>query len=143
MTKTTLCFTLTCCLYFLTQTAMAEQDWRCTAHDRENLHWLAQSGWERSSRNMALDLCKKNSKYPGSCIAETDNCELFVNGLTTRPMWRCLALDIMAKPWPSSEISQHRDHAALSAKAHCERKSGYPDTCYVNLMTCKNINERD
>lgn len=66
------------------------------------------------------------------------NCELFIDGVSTSPAWQCSALDQMAKVWVNNPYP-NRDDAALAAKAYCQDNSGFPDTCYVNLLTCKNI----
>jgi hypothetical protein len=65
-----------------------------------------------------------------------------MNGVSTRPMWRCTAFDQMVKSWPSNTYT-HRDDAAIAAKAYCEQGSAFPDTCFINLMTCKNMNSRE
>ncbi|KTD25096.1 MULTISPECIES: hypothetical protein [Legionella] len=116
--------------------------WRCTAFDAENKEWTVESSYEISAVNKAFDECKKQSKIPRSCKTAKESCEAFVNGKSTRPMWRCTALDQMAKSWPSN-VYTHRDDAAIAAKAYCEQNSAFPDTCYINLMTCKNLNSKE
>ncbi|ARG97545.1 hypothetical protein [Legionella micdadei] len=116
--------------------------WRCTAFDGEDKEWTVDSSYEISAVNKAFEECKKQSKVPSSCKTAKEACEAFVNGKSTRPMWRCTALDQMAKTWLSN-VYTHRDDAAIAAKAYCEQNSAFPDTCYINLMTCKNLNSRE
>ncbi|WP_028387687.1 hypothetical protein [Legionella fairfieldensis] len=116
--------------------------WRCTSFDGENKEWTVNSNYELSAINKALDACKKQSNRPTSCKTAKETCEVFINGTSTRPMWRCTALDQMAKTWPGN-IYAHRDDAAIAAKAYCQQESSFPDTCYINLITCKNLNSRE
>lgn len=116
--------------------------WRCTAHDAANKEWIINSGYEITAINRAFDACKKESTLPSSCKTSKESCEVFVNGVSTRPMWRCIALDQTAKEWSSNVYSQ-RDDAALAAKAYCRQSSSVPDTCYINLIACKNLNSRE
>jgi hypothetical protein len=116
--------------------------WRCTTSDAANKEWNADSTYEISAINKSFDDCKKQSGNPSTCKASKETCEMFLNGASTRPMWRCTALDQMAKLWPSN-IYSHRDDAAIAAKAYCQQGSSFPDTCYINLMTCKNLNTRE
>lgn len=133
------------CLIFLTLTfsAWAEgQDyWACSAQDGEERQWHAKSFYELTAINKAFEQCKKESRRPITCKAAKAYCEYYAHGATTRPMWRCTALDQMAKPWISN-LYAHRDDAALAAKAYCQQHSAMPDSCYINLMTCKNLNEK-
>jgi hypothetical protein len=116
--------------------------WRCIAHDDENKEWIAKSSFELAAINKAYDACKKQSNIPSSCKTAKETCEVFMNGVSTRPMWRCTAFDQMAKSWPSNTYT-HRDDAAIAAKAYCEQGSAFPDTCFINLMTCKNMNSKE
>ena len=100
---------------------------------------IVDSYYQLAAINKALDACKKQSQFPANCKVAKARCEAFVNGISTRPMWQCTALDQMAKVWPS-KIYVHRDDAAIAAKAYCQQGSSFPDTCYINLMTCKNLN---
>jgi len=113
--------------------------WQCTSYDKQDQQWLAKSQYERTATNKALEACKKQSKEPESCKIAKEYCESIVNGISTRPMWQCIALDLMAKPWRSNFYT-NRDDAALAAKAYCQQRSGIPDSCYINLLTCKNFN---
>ncbi|MFA5960277.1 MAG: hypothetical protein WC785_07150 [Tatlockia sp.] len=116
--------------------------WRCTASDAGHHEWAANSSYALAALNKSFDECKKQSSLPASCKTAKESCEMFVNGQSTRPMWRCVALDQMAKAWPSNTY-MHRDDAAIAARAYCQQNSGFPDTCYTNLMTCKNLNSRE
>lgn len=112
--------------------------WQCTSSDGEDKQWVVNSSYERQAINKAFDACKKESRLPESCKTAHAACEAFVNGLSTRPLWQCTALDRFAKPWISNHY-RHRDDAAIAAKAYCEEKSRAPDSCYINLLTCRNL----
>lgn len=131
-------------LLFVTNTYAslpADTYWECTVKDSEHRQWTAHNIYQRLATNNAFDACKKNSKLPLSCHTNSDSCESFTHGLSNRPMWQCTALDHMAKTWTSSIYSQ-RDEAAIAAKSNCQQHSHQPEACYVNLITCKNINAR-
>ena len=115
--------------------------WECAAQDAEQKQWVIKSPYERVASTKAFEACKKQSIAPISCKIPKENCDYFSNGLNTHPMWRCLALDQMSKLW-RSEIHTNRDEAALESKAFCQQHSPMPESCYINLMTCKNLNER-
>lgn len=110
--------------------------------DGANKSWAAKSDYQISAINQAYATCKKESTIPTSCQTSKEGCEFFIGGQTTKPMWRCTALDQMATPWMSNIYAQ-RDDAAIAAKAYCQDRSGFPDTCYINLMTCENLNTQD
>ena len=131
-----------CILVFLAiaPCVSADEQWECRSHDSVNLQWLAKSDYQRVATTVALDACKKKSAFPSACKTEIEDCELFINGVTTRPMWRCTALDQLSKVWRST-IYKHRDDAAMAAKSYCHHHSGMPDTCYINLLMCHNLNE--
>ena len=115
--------------------------WQCSASDSEGLQWMAKSVYERAATSKAYDACKKQSHDPVSCKADLGVCEGFDHGVSISPLWQCTALDQNAKPWSNqSRISQ--DDAAMAAKAYCEEHSPAPDSCYINLSTCKNLNHR-
>ncbi len=113
--------------------------WQCITHDASNKEWSSQSDYQKVALNYSFSACKKQSQLPTTCKATPDNCEQFIQGVSIKPMWSCLALDRQANPWRSDLYSQRYD-AALGAKAYCQQKSSVPDTCYVNLVTCTNIN---
>ncbi|WP_242602002.1 hypothetical protein [Legionella yabuuchiae] len=114
--------------------------WQCKAYDDQNNQWIAHSPYERVAINKAYDACKSQSKRPESCKTAHEYCETMIKGVTTRPMWRCTALDMHANAWVS-DLYTSRNDAALGARAYCEHRSGMPATCYVNLLTCKNHNQ--
>lgn len=108
--------------------------WQCTTSD-ENRQWESRSIYERAARGKTFDACKKQSATPARC--KTD-CEEFRHGLSTRPSWQCTALDDNAKSWVSQAYPQP-DMAASDAKARCREHSIIPDSCFLNLLTCKNL----
>ncbi|WP_419421088.1 hypothetical protein ACNVED_07265 [Legionella sp. D16C41] len=110
--------------------------WHCKAEDNAKQEWLAESSYQRSAVNKAMEACKKMSRSPETCRVFQGDCELFVNGESVRPAWQCTALDQMAKAWKSN-FYPNSDDAALAAKAYCQQHSAFPNTCYVNLLTCK------
>lgn len=128
-------------LPLLTQ-ANGSGNWQCTARDGANKEWVKSSNYERIAINLAFEACKKESTLPTTCKTAKEECEAFIDGQSTRPMWRCIALDQMGKAWESNVYTQ-RDDAAIAAKDYCHDRSGFPDTCYINLMTCRNMNSRD
>jgi hypothetical protein len=114
--------------------------WICTTQDNANQQWSARSTYQKAALNLAFATCKKESKAPLTCKASIANCEGFNQGMSTKPMWQCTALDQTAMAWQSNFYSQ-RDDAALGAKAYCRAKSTVPDTCYINFVTCATFKE--
>ncbi|KGP64403.1 hypothetical protein EP47_11565 [Legionella norrlandica] len=114
--------------------------WKCVTHDKANKQWVANSPYKRVAMNMAFAACKKESEAPASCKTSDSSCEGFINGVSTRPLWRCTAIDLAAQPWESN-LYPYRDDAALAAQAFCKEDSTLPETCYVNMVTCINKNE--
>lgn len=114
--------------------------WQCSVFDQEEKEWSVKSAYEKVATNKAFDACKKQSTHPLTCKAAKESCDYFSHGLSTRPMWQCTALDEKAKPWVSN-VYLNKDDAALGAKAYCKEQSSIPDTCYIHLDTCKNLNE--
>jgi len=113
--------------------------WQCVTLDAANKQWSAQSPYQKVALNLAFAACKKESQAPATCNAAKANCDEFNEGRSLTPMWQCTALDQFASPWPSDVYAQRYD-AALAAKAFCKQKSTIPDTCYVNMVTCRNKN---
>lgn len=137
MNKSLIVFLLLC----IVQTSWAEDSyWQCAAQDDQQKQWIIKSPYERVATTKAYEACKKQSVVPVTCKIPKENCDYFTNGLNTRPMWRCLALDQMSKPW-WSEVHSNRDEAAIESKMFCQQHSSMPESCYINLMTCKNLNE--
>jgi len=114
--------------------------WQCSTKDNSQTVWTATSTFQKVAINLAFASCKKQSKSPNSCKTSMGRCEAFVNGLSTKPLWRCTAVDREAAAWKSNYYSKRLD-AALAAQAYCKDKSDVPGTCYVNMVTCYNINE--
>ncbi|HHX8387406.1 TPA: hypothetical protein ACVO2F_000213 [Legionella pneumophila] len=114
--------------------------WKCVTYDKANKAWTAQNSYRKVAINVAFAACKKESQLPATCKTSISNCEGFINGVSTRPMWRCTAIDITAQPWESNFYS-NRDDAALAAQAYCKENSTLPATCYINMVTCANKNE--
>lgn len=122
--------------------------WQCVAHDSEKKQWMVKNVYEQVASNKAFEACKKESRAPVSCKAPKASCDHFSDGTdsakqqatSSNAMWQCTALDQKATTWPGSTYS-NRDEAALGAKANCRKHSSLPDTCYVNFLTCKNIND--
>lgn len=122
----------------LTNASFADETsyWQCTTSDKSNKQWVIKNKYERAARGQSFDACKKQSPVPASC--ETD-CEGFNHGVSTRPLWQCTALDQNAKAWISQTYAQ-RDDAEMNAKARCKTLSSIPDSCYLNTLTCVNLN---
>lgn len=115
--------------------------WQCIAKDANQKQWIIKSNYQRNAINLALEGCKKESTLPTTCEALDDNCDSLINGRSTKPLWRCIALDHTATPWTGT-LSGNRDNAALSAKARCKDQSTLPESCYINMLTCSNLNLR-
>ena len=113
--------------------------WICSASDGHQT-WSSQAAEQRAAINHAYDSCKKASELPKQCLSSRESCEFYLQGKSTRPLWQCTALDPDTKRWKSNFYSK-RDDAALAAKAYCKDNSGYPDSCYIVLSSCKNLNE--
>lgn len=116
--------------------------WQCTTEDKTLKQWTAKSVYQKVAINISFDACKKQSVVPLSCKAAKASCEGYIQGVNTSPMWKCTALDRTAIPWQSNFYS-HRLDAALAAKAFCKENSSVPDTCHINLVTCRNVNMFD
>jgi len=131
-------------LTLMTTPAWAEEHgtsyWECSAQDNDGKQWLIRNVYERVATNKAFEMCKKQSLVPKSCAIARESCDYFTDGKSTRPMWQCTSLDANAKPWLSNVYANQED-AAMNAKAYCQEKSTLPDSCYINLVACKNLNE--
>jgi len=117
----------------------ASSYWQCVTEDSANKVWSARSFYQKAALNIAFASCKKESQNPVSCKTSASSCEGFNQGYSLRPMWQCTALDHEAQAWQSNFYAERYD-AALGAKLFCKEKSGVPDTCYINLVTCMNMN---
>lgn len=115
--------------------------WQCIAEDEAHNQWNMLGKYEKEAINKAYDACKKQSQNPRSCISATTLCEHYINGHSTKPMWQCTAIDQAAAPWDSN-IYPNRDDAALAAQAYCKSRSTLAASCYINLSTCRNLNEQ-
>jgi hypothetical protein len=114
--------------------------WLCVTQDKTTKEWGAKSPYQKVAINVSFDACKKESTIPATCKSSKTSCERFVQGMSTSPRWSCTALDLTAVAWPSNFYLQRID-AALAAKDFCKDNSTVPDSCYINLVTCRNINE--
>lgn len=135
---------LSTCFLFMCQSLWAFETnslnyWKCTTTDAENKTWTIDGNYQLNAINYSFAACKKESAYPKSCKTSKTSCEHFVNGQTTQPMWRCVALDRAAGIWPSNTYMM-RDDAALAAQAYCKDNSSVPASCYINMITCRNLN---
>lgn len=118
---------------------MADNYWCCIVSDSENKAWTEYSTYQLAASSRASEDCKKQSKDPLSCKITKNSCEHFIHGISTRPLWRCVAFDRHAKRWPS-DLKTNREAAASSGEEQCRQHSSIPETCYVNLITCRNLN---
>lgn len=133
-----LCIFLTIKTYAATPNDTYSQ---CTVTDTTGKQWVVKHQYERTAINLAVEACKKESTIPISCKSAHEACESFTHGISNRPLWRCTALDRAAKSWVSNTYDK-RDDAALAAKAYCQENSTMPGTCYINMLTCKNLNSK-
>ncbi|RUR12946.1 hypothetical protein [Legionella sp. km772] len=136
-------FLLTMFLPFLSFASPDEnQDyWVCKTHDNNNVEWTVKNKYQKIALNLSFDACKKQSKNPNTCKTSSNDCEGFHLGLSTKPYWRCTALDKKSGVWKSNYYP-NRDDAYMAAKDYCKSKSQAPETCYVHVLTCTNINEK-
>lgn len=133
-------------MHLCTQSALARtpagsQYWECSAHDEYYKEWKIQSTHQQMAINQVLDVCKKQSRAPTSCKVAKEFCDSFINGKSSHPMWKCTALDDHAKKWPSN-IYTKRDDAAIAALDYCKEQSAFAESCYINLLTCRNLNDK-
>ena len=122
--------------------------WQCLAVDKDNKNWSSQNAFKRIAMYRAFESCKKESTNPSSCKNDENACQYFGDQVKTlsssmnynsSAQWQCTALDKTAKNW-SGNPSSNQDDAALNAKAACRAESTIPDTCYVNMLTCVDMN---
>ena len=121
--------------YAFTQSA---DFWRCQAEDDANIIWKVDDEYQKKAINEAYAACKKQSEYPDTCHVAKSLCNFFADGVNTTALWTCYALDRMSKMW-TSNYYPNRDDAIVAARAYCQQKSATPDSCYVNLLTCKSV----
>ena len=114
--------------------------WQCFTFDNSQKQWWSKREYKKVALNSAYESCKKESQMPATCKASAANCEGFHLGVSLKPLWRCTVLDLNAIAWKSNFYPQ-RDDAALGAKAFCKENSGVPETCYINMVTCRNFNQ--
>lgn len=133
-----------CFLLFLicSGTALADSDnyWQCTLRDATKQVWQTRNIYRQMAVIQSLAECKKASTIPRSCRLNAMSCEHFISGVSSNPLWRCVALDRTATAWPS-DFSNSRIQAAFSAKDFCKQRSIVPETCYLNFVTCATQNE--
>ena len=142
MTKNKLiCLGLYCLSAINIAQAAKIEIWECVAKDGNNKQWVAQSNYQRNADIRALEFCKRESNVPATCQTLDSDCDFLINGRSTRPLWHCVALDFTATPW-NGNPSRDRTNAALSAKDICRTQSKVPDSCYINMLTCTNLNAR-
>lgn len=110
--------------------------WRCTAQDAHQHTWVIQHEYLKMALNQAIELCKKTSPAPKTCIADEQTCSIFTPNQPHRTLWECTALDDNGRSWTSKGRHQ-RDEAATTAESYCKQQSKIPETCYINLITCK------
>ena len=121
--------------------ANSENTWSCTAKDIDKKTWSVTHMYQKPAMTIALSACKKQSRMPTSCKLKESDCELLVNGISTKPIWQCEALDETGVPF-EGKLNPDRDTAALSAKANCKENSSVPDSCYIYPFTCTNLQEQ-
>lgn len=113
--------------------------WICYATDGHHT-WSSPSSEQRSAINNAYDACKKTSDDPAKCSTDKENCDYYMYGKSAKPLWECYALDHNSRRWKNSPRTT-RNSAALASKAKCQNHSSFPDSCYMVLWTCKDLND--
>ena len=122
--------------------------WQCHAEDSKQTNWIVKNKYKLVASNKALEECKKESEKPLSCGVNDDDCNYISandDDEQTKPnnkneLWKCTALDKNSEEWDNVP-NNSRDEAAINAKINCQNQSKDSDSCYINLLTCKNINE--
>lgn len=110
--------------------------WYCTAQDNDHHQWEIQHPYRIAAMNRALEQCKKGSPIPKTCRIITKNCIAAGNEMVANRHWQCTAFDKAAMAWTSS-FYPNRDDAALHANDTCKSNSSVPESCYINLVSCK------
>lgn len=113
--------------------------WRCKSSDGAHNKWVVTASIKRIARNSALEACKRDSTLYRTCTAKESDCMMMSHGMNTTAVWKCVALDRLAKSWQNYGNSKRND-AILAAKASCKASSEVPATCYVNTVTCRQTN---
>jgi len=113
--------------------------WQCASYDEGGRQWLAQSSFQRAAINKAWQACKQDSEDPGSCETAKAHCEMLIHGRVLRSRWMCSSMDQMGQYW-RSDTHNTRNDAVLGARLMCQEQSTFPSSCYVRLMSCKNLN---
>jgi hypothetical protein len=126
-------------IIMLPMIAFASETFECTAVDATHHAWQGSDFYKKSAINQALSLCKKGSPSPKTCQVTAESCELFINGESTRPIYQCTALDSAGTPFVSQAYPK-RDDAALGALGFCKNNSPMAESCYINMLTCQNLN---
>ena len=138
---------INCCFLILisvSATCFAKSNdtyWECNSHDSANAKWTSRSIYHKIALNFSFAECKKNSKVPEGCEISDNNCAKFIRGVNVDPTWQCTSFDKKALAWRGSRY-ENREDAALTAQARCKQRSSVPSTCFINLVTCLNKNER-
>jgi len=122
--------------------------WQCHAEDSKQTNWIIKNKYKLVASNKALEECKKESEKPLSCNVNDDECNYFSANddeeksppNNKNELWKCSALDQNSDSWDSIP-NRSQDEAAINAKINCQKESKNPDSCYINLLTCKNIND--
>lgn len=126
---------------FAAGTMPSGQYWQCAVSDGDHKEWMANSSYQLTAINKAYDACKKESQNPESCKASKEACDAYLDGYMVSPIWQCTALDFYANAFKSNVYKKKYD-AALAAQAYCQDNSDSPDSCYVRLFGCENLNKR-
>lgn len=116
--------------------------WTCQIADKNGTIWEGKHRYQLPAKMNALHLCKNESRSPMSCVRTKETCTETEEEVSSKSYWQCTAFDQMGKEW-SAEPLKNRDDAAIQAKESCLNESGFPDTCYVNLLTCRDITLED
>src|SRR5688572_19701834 len=86
--------------------------WDCQIKDEAGVQWNIRNPYRLKSLTLALDACRKESQNPLSCHKKNIQCEAFVNGISTTPLWKCRAMDANAVSF-TGRIVLNRDEAAF------------------------------
>ena len=119
----------------------SQTSWKCISHDNSNTSWSTTNHYKKVALSLAFEQCKKQSYQPASCRIQAEDCHYYSDGRDTTPMWQCTAVDEEAEGYTGTAYPNRID-AAFGSMAHCKQMSSSPDTCFINMITCININDR-
>lgn len=131
---------ITPCLLLLSMSGHAaniNSYWQCSTTDSADKVWVGRDINRQAAINQSAQACRDNTENEGSCISARESCVQVVNNRIVRPSWRCTAFDMTT--YYRGAVQYTREDTIESALDKCRRLSFSPNTCKVNMLTCKNV----